>query len=253
MDYASALLALDGWQLAFVAVAAFAGSLTAGLSGMGGGMLLAVAVAPIVGIEPLVPVMTVSMLINHIARVWAFSSKTEWRPVLYVSVSALPATALGALFYASLPADTIALVIGVFVLLFVPVRRLTGEAAWRLSPAGFVGLGVVFGFISGTALGAGMLIIPALLGTGLTGAALIGTDAVIGLLVLIVKAVVSGSLAVLSVQWIVFGVIVGLFTVPGIFVARWIINNTTARVHTLLIEVVLVASGLTFVYRGLTG
>ena len=71
MEASSFFAALDPLRIALVAVAAFAGSLAAGLSGLGGGMLLAIVIAPIVGIEVLVPVMTVTMLLNHVARVGA--------------------------------------------------------------------------------------------------------------------------------------------------------------------------------------
>lgn len=239
-------------EIVWLAVAAFAGSVTAGLSGMGGGMLLAVAVAPVVGIDALIPVMTVAMFLNHIARVMAFGADAKWDTAGKVMITALPLTVLGATVYSALPVDIVAIVIGCFVLVFVPGRRLLGDAAWNVSTPGLLGVGSVFGFVSGTAIGAGMLIIPVLLGSGLTGAALIGTDAVIGLAVLIVKGITFGTLSVLTVQLAVFGVAVGIFAMPGVWLARWIIKHSSVRVHTLFIELVLLAGGASFVWRGLT-
>lgn len=239
-------------QIVFVAIAAFAGSVAAGISGMGGGMLLAIAIAPIVGIQALIPVMTVAMLINHIARVRAFHAHVDWPSARRVMLTALPMTAVGAMFYSILPADAVALVIGCFVLIFVPARRLLGNAPWNLSAAAFAGVGGIFGFVSGTAIGAGMIIIPALLGHGLVGPALVGTDAVIGLAVLVVKAIIFSSFAILTRDLVIFGLIIGVTTIPGVFLARWIMAHTSVRVHTILIEVLLLVGGASFVWRGLT-
>lgn len=243
---------LSWLQVGFVALAAFGGSIAAGLSGMGGGMLLAVALAPIVGIEALIPVTTVTMLINHIGRVNAFHADVDWQAARRVMITALPCTAVGASVYAALPADIVAIVIGVFVLIVVPGRRLIGDKQWRLGTVSFLGVGGIFGFVSGAAVGAGMIIVPVLLGHGLVGATLIGTDAVIGLAVLIVKAATFGTLSVLSLEIIIFGTITGLMTIPGVYLARWIIRNTSVRLHTYFIEAILVLGGVSFIWRGLT-
>jgi uncharacterized protein len=250
MDGNALFESLNPLQMVLVALAAFSGSVTAGLSGMGGGMLLAVVVSPIVGIHALIPVMTITILFNHIARVSAFRREVNWRIARRVMVSALPLTVLGASVYAVLPARAVAIVLGLFVLIFVPARRLLGDSAWQLSPAGLTGVGGLFGFISGTAFGAGMILIPVLLGMGLSGAALVGTDAVIGLGILITKALTFSTLSVLSTDRVVFGAVIGLFTMPGVYLARWIIKRTSVRVHTAIIELVLILGGASFVWRG---
>ena len=251
MEASSFFAALDPLRIALVAVAAFAGSLAAGLSGLGGGMLLAIVIAPIVGIEVLVPVMTVTMLLNHVARVGAFYREVDWKVAGRVTLTALPATVIGACVYAALPAHVVAIVIGLLALVFVPARRLTGEAAWRVGTAGMLGVGGIFGFFSGTAIGAGMLLVPVLLGTGLAGPVLVGTDAVIGFAVLIVKTITFGTLAVLSTDIVIVGVVVGVFTMPGVYVARSILRRTSVRMHTLIVEVMIIAGGISFVWRGI--
>lgn len=243
--------ALDPLRVVLVAVAAFAGSLAAGLSGLGGGMLLAIVIAPIVGIDVLVPVMTITMLLNHVARVGAFYRDVDWKVAGRVTLTALPATVIGAWVYAALPPNVIAIVIGVLALLFVPARRLTGDAAWRVGTAGMLGIGGIFGFLSGTAIGAGMLLVPVLLGTGLAGPVLVGTDAVIGIAVLIVKTITFGTLAVLTTDIVTVGVVVGLFTMPGVYVARWILRKSSVRMHTLIVEIMIVGGGISFVWRGI--
>jgi uncharacterized protein len=254
MSDAFALFAsLDSHEAMLLAIAALLASLVAGLSGMGGGMLLAVAVSPVVGVEALVPILTVTMLINHVARVSAFYQHAEWPTAGRVLLTAIPTTIIGAFVYSLMAADTVAIVIGVFVLLFVPARRLFGESAWKVSNLGFMGVGAVFGFVSGAALGGGMIIIPVLLGSGLSGATLIGTDAIIGLAVLVAKAGLFGALSVLTTSWLIFGAVVGIVTIPGVYLARWLVQKSSVRVHTLLVECVLLVGGGSFVWRGFTG
>jgi uncharacterized membrane protein YfcA len=238
-------------ELLLAVGAAVLGSLVSGLSGMGGGVLMAIAVTPVVGIHALVPTIAVTMLVNHMARVWAFRSHVHWRPALLILAAATPFAVLGSLLYVSLPAHTVAMVMGVFLVVFVPLRRRLSRGAWTLGEPGLAGVGAVFGFISGTTIGAGAIIVPALLGTGLAGSALIATDAVIGLMVLVAKTMTFAAQDFLDVRLVAIGLTLGMCSVPGVYAARWIIQRTSIRVHTLFIEALIVAAGLSFIHRGL--
>lgn len=246
------LAGLDAGELAVIAGLTFLGSVAAGLSGMGGGVIIAIAITPLVGIKPLVPTVSIAMLVNHVARVWVFRHSVDWRSALAVLATALPFTLVGSAIYVALPATVVAVVMGVFLVAFVPLRRVLARRAWRLGRPGLMAVGGVFGLVTGTTLGGGMLIVPALLGSGLSGAMLIGTDAVIGLSVLIGKAAMFGTLELLTPELVVIGLLVGLVSVPGVYLARWILEHTSVRLHTLLIELLIVGGGLSFVWRGLT-
>ena len=246
-----ALAALDLLQLLYVATLTLAGSIVSGLSGLGGGVLIAIAVTPFVGLKPLVPTLAVAMLINHIARVWVFRRFIVVRPALVVLASAAPAAALGALLYVRLPVDLVAIVLGAFLVIITPARHWLQRESWVLSERGLALVGGIFGFVTGTTIGAGAIIVPALLGTGLSGQFVVGTDALIGLVVLIVKALTFSSLDVFTPQLVAFGLVVGACSVPGVYLARLIVERTSVRIHTLFIEAVVVLAGLSFIYRGL--
>ena len=192
------------------------------------------------------------MLINHIARVWVFRQHVVWRPALVVLLSATPFAVLGSLLYVNLPANIVAVVMGVFLIVFTPLRRVLSRRQWQLSERGLMGVGALFGFITGTTIGAGAIIIPALLGMGLSGQMLVGTDAVIGLTVLIAKAGTFGTLDRLDTRLVTVGLLVGLCSVPGVYLARWIIERTSIRLHTILVEGLIVLAGASFIHRGLT-
>ena len=250
-DAGAALLALQPWQFVMVGLVTLLGSIMAGLSGIGGGMLLALAIAPVVGVKPLVPIVAVAMFVNHLFRVSAFRRSVQWRTALLMSAAAVPATVLGAVVYVALPAKAVAIVIGGFVLIFVVARRFVGQQAWRLSPLGLAGVATVFGVLSGATVGSGMIIVPVLLGHGLSGATLIGTDAVLGLAVIMAKTATFGSLDILTPAVLIFGITMGVASGPGIYMARWIINHTTVKVHTLIVEAMMVVGAFGLLWQGL--
>ncbi len=251
VDMISVLAEIGAAQLAVIAVLTFAGSVAAGLSGMGGGILIAIAITPVIGVKALIPTIAVTMMINHVARVWVFRRNVRWPPVAAVLVTALPTTIAGSMVYVSMPPRAIAIVMGIFLIVFVPLRRYLARRAWRVGNAGLAGIGGVFGFLSGTTLGGGMLVIPALLGNGLVGTALIGTDAVIGLTILTTKVVAFGTMELLTRELALIGLLVGVVSVPGVYLARWMLEHTSVHLHTLFVEVLIVAGGLSFLWRGI--
>lgn len=247
----SVLTEVGGMQLAIIAVLTFAGSVAAGLSGMGGGILIAIAITPVIGVKALIPTIAVTMMINHVARVWVFRHGVQWPPASAVLITALPATIAGSMVYVSLPPRAIAIVMGVFLIAFVPLRRYLARRAWRVGQMGLAGIGSVYGFLSGTTLGGGMLVIPALLGNGLVGTALIGTDAVIGLTILTTKVAAFGTMELLSPRLALIGVLVGVFSVPGVYLARWMLDHTAVHLHTIFVEMLIFGGGLSFLWRGI--
>ena len=105
--------------------------------------------------------------------------------------------------------------------------------------------------LSNNTVGAGMIVVPALLGYGLTGGALVGTDAVLGLAVIIAKTVTFGSLDILTGNLVSFGLMVGIASAPGIYIARFILDRTSVKVHVAIVEVMIVVGALSILYRGL--
>ncbi len=249
----SGLAQIEAAQLAIIAVLTFVGSVAAGLSGMGGGILIAIAITPVIGVKALIPTIAVTMMINHVARVWVFRHDVRWPPVASILVTALPTTIAGSMVYVSMPARAIAVVMGMFLIAFVPFRRYLTRRAWRVGNAGLAGIGGVFGFLSGTTLGGGMLVIPALLGNGLVGTALIGTDAVIGLTILTTKVAAFGTMELLTPRLALIGLLVGVVSVPGVYLARWLLDHTSVHLHTIFVEVLILGGGLSFLWRGIVG
>lgn len=234
----------DPWQLALACLVALAASTLGGLSGFGTGLVLPVFLVPVVGVVDVIPVMAVAMLLNNGSRVIAFWREVQWVHVWRMLALGLPACVAGAYSYTLLSARWVALLLGGFLLLSVPLRRLLRRAQRSISPAAELGAGGVFGFVNGGLTGTGVILISILMSVGVAGSALVATDAVVSVIMGLAKVVLFGSLATLDVELARVGLLVGLFTAPGAFLARALLKRIPAAVHAGFMEVIVIVGAL---------
>ena len=232
-----------------VGVVAFLAAVLGGLAGYGTGLVLPIVLAPVIGVAPIVPVMAVAMMINNASRVLAFRSEIVWPHVRRMWLLGLPACLLGAWGYTRLDARWIALLLGVFLLASIPLRRWLQRSNLRLGRGGEVVAGGVFGAIEGGMTGTGVILISMLMAAGVQGAALIATDAVISTVLSLAKVLLFGGASRLDGSLAVTGVLVGLCAAPGAFVARAILARMPQRLHLRIMEAVVVCGGLGFLWR----
>lgn len=238
-------------ELLLIGVAAFAAGTCSGMTGFGGGLLLPPILAPIIGVEHVVPVLSLAMLLTNAHRLWLYRKHADLKLIGAVLVTVVPGVVIGTSIYLQLPGDAIAIVLGSFLLLSIPVGRYFARRKLRLGPVGLGMAGGGFGVISGTTPGAGMLMVPVLLGAGLAGEAFLATDASISIAVNFTKAVIFNQLGGLPLEWLAVGLVIGLATVPGNYAARWILRRTSVRLHTRLLEAIVLFGGLSLLARPL--
>lgn len=234
----------DTAALLAVVAAAFAGSLASGLTGAGAGVVLSIALLPVLGVRAIVPVLSVAMVVGHLGRLYAFRRQVDWRGGALLVATALPGSVTGTMVYARLSETATAAVLGVVLTGLVVLRSLRPAFTFRLSTPAFAAAGLAFGFLNGLTVGAGVLVLPLLMFFGLSGIALVATDALVGLGMNLMKAVAFAALGVLEPVLVLHGVLIGLLTVPGAFVARALIHRLSIRGHARLIDLtILVAAG----------
>src|SRR5207244_417994 len=122
--FASGLADISLHQLALIAGMALIASVVGGLAGYGTGALMPLVLVPIVGAEPVVPILSLSALLTNTSRAAAFWRLVDRRRALIVLIAALPTCALGAWGYTMLTGKGAALVIGAMLMASVPLRRL---------------------------------------------------------------------------------------------------------------------------------
>lgn len=230
--------------LLLACLVAFLASVLGGLLGFGTGLVLPAFLAPLVGVAAVVPVMAVAMLFNNGSRVFAFWRDIEWAQLRRMLLFGLPACVAGAYGYTRLSTDAIALWLGAFLLVSVPLRRVLRAANLRLSPAMQLLAGACFGVVNGGMSGAGILLISFLMSAGLAGSALIATDALISFVMGVAKVMLFGSLSSLAAPQVLIGLVVGACTAPGAFVARWLLRRLPAGLHAWIMEAVVVLGAI---------
>lgn len=243
------LASLGAAQFALIGTVAFAASILGGLAGYGTGLVLPIFLAPAVGIANVVPVMAVAMILNNGSRVAAFLRDIRWPYVWRILALGLPACVAGAYGYTLLETRAVALLLGSFFIASVPLRRWLAHVGWQLGPRGVSVAGAGFGFVNGAMTGAGLLLISTLMAAGMQGAALIATDAIVSVIMGLAKVALFGGFARLDLQLGAAGLLIGLATVPGAFVARWLLAHIPLKVHTVMMEFVVLAGGAGFLWR----
>ena len=92
-----------------VGIVAFFAAVLGGMAGYGTGLILPIALAPVIGVANIVPVMAVAMMINNASRVLAFRHDIQWLHVRRMLWLGLPACLIGAWGYTRLDARWISL------------------------------------------------------------------------------------------------------------------------------------------------
>ena len=245
MEGAFSALAGLSWPVLIAAPAVcFLAAALGGMSGMGSGLMITLFITPIIGAKAVLPVISVLMLITNASRFWFLRGSADLRRVALISVVAVPCAALGALVYVRLDSSAVRVLLGIVLVASVPLRRWVERKKLTPGPRTIVAVSAAYGFFGSIIVGAGMLVIPLLMGAGLAGAGLLATDAAIAVLLNFAKAVFFGGLDALTVPLLVVAVAMGLFTVPGTWFAAWVVRRTPLRIHSLFIEALLVLGGL---------
>ena len=241
---------IDFLFVTLVAAAAFSSAVFHSFSGFAGGLVLAVMLAPLLGVKETVPVVATALIISNVARIWAFRKSVAIKEYLAVFTAALPFIVLSAYVYVSLPVGVVALVLGIFLLASIPLNRTLKKKEVKVGLKGLALAGIPYGIVSGSTFGAAVMLAPFLIGAGLAGETMIGTIAILGFSLNVTKTVVFGMSPLLTSELLTMGILVGLCTMPGAYIGRWLVRNTSVRVHAQFMEIFIACGGVLFLYEG---
>jgi uncharacterized membrane protein YfcA len=239
------------FQLALVAAVALFASVVGGLAGYGTGALMPLVLVPLIGAEPVVPIIAISAVFANVSRTAAYFRHADPRRALIVIAAAGLTTALGAYGYTRLTSAGAALVIGTMLILSVPLRRMLRRRGSRIGDGGLAAGAVGYGVVVGGTSGSGVILLSLLMAAGLEGAAVIATDAVISVATSLIKISVFGLAGVVSAQVIAFAVLIGGIGLPGAFLARAFVERVPVHVHTAILDVAVIAGGAVMITTAL--
>ena len=72
---------------------------------------------------------------------------------------------------------------------------------------------------------------------------MIATDAAISVALGIVKVSVFGIAGVITPKIVAFALLIGIISVPGAFIAKRLVERMTVRVHTAILDAVIIVGG----------
>ena len=238
-------------QMLLVAGMALFASLIGGLAGYGSGALMPLVLVPMIGAEPVVPIIAISSIFTNFSRFTAYIRYADRRRALIVIGSAALTTALGAYGYTKLTGKGAAVVIGSMLILSVPLRRKAKRHDVRIGDAGLAAGSVGYGVLVGGTSGSGVILLSLLMAVGLEGAAVIATDAVVSLATSVIKISVFGMAGVVSAQVIAFALLIGLVAFPGAFLARAFVERMPVHIHTAILDVAVMIGGVVMISSAL--
>jgi uncharacterized membrane protein YfcA len=225
---------------AFLAlVVAFASGFLSGLSGFGAGLMQSAFLVPILGAKPTVALLAVAMIITNLGRIHAFGTRPDWRRAAFVLAGAIPAMAPCAWLLARISDALAGLIVAAVLLASLALRRVGKRTQFHVGPGGLATGGAVVGGVSGLSTGGGVMIIPLLLGAGLGGSALVATDAAISLNLHIARSLAFQRFDLLDLRLFALGVILGIATIPGSWIAARLVQRAGAVRHAAALELLV--------------
>jgi len=230
-------------QLVLVAGVALFAAVIGGLAGYGTGALMPLVLVPLLGAEPVVPIIAISAVFTNLSRSVAYFRHTDHLRAAIVIAAAAFTTALGAYGYTKLTNAGAALVIGTMLILSVPLRRVLRRRAIKIGHHGLAAGAVGYGVVVGGTSGSGVILLSLLMAAGLEGAAVIATDAVISVFTSVIKISVFGLAGVVTAQVLAFAVLIGAISLPGTFLARAFVDRMPVHIHAAILDAAVISGG----------
>jgi uncharacterized membrane protein YfcA len=251
MQLAAALAALSTLQLLSVVGMALVASVVGGVAGYGTGALMPLVLVPIVGAEPIVPIIAISALMTNTSRAVAFRHLVDFRRTLIVLAAAVPTSALGAWGYTFLTSTGASIVIGGMLMASVPLRRLLKRHEVQVSDGGLTAASLGYGLVVGGTVGSGIILLSLLMAAGLAGGAVIATDAAISIVIGLIKIAVFGLAGAVGAQVVAIALVIGVIAFPGAFLAKAVVDRLPIHLHSAILDAVVLCGGAFLVARAL--
>ncbi|MFI7108302.1 sulfite exporter TauE/SafE family protein [Nonomuraea sp. NPDC050227] len=215
---------------------AFALAWLSSVGGVGGGVLMLIALTALFGLQVALPTLTLTQLASNGGRVWFNRRAVQWRLIKWYALGAVPFALAGGLLLPYVPVEPLKRVLGAFLVVTVFWRRFQPVRAVPADKT-FAAIGAGCGLVSALFGAAGPLAAPFFLVKGLIGGAYIGTEASASLVIHLTKIVAYGAGSLLSVHVL----LLGLALTPAVVAGAWLGRRTVARMNAQALVLVIEA------------
>ena len=198
-----------------VAGTAFFGFTVAGLTGIGGGIILLPVLVWVFGVREAIPVLTIAQIMGNLGRMWLWRRVIDWRVIFRFTLGAVPASVLGGFLFVEVPTSVLMRILGAALLTIVaythtPLGRSSKLPLWAFTPIGTV-FGVLVAFLGAP----GPLMTSFYMAYGLSGGSYLGTSSMAMVIAQSPKAVVFAASGLFTTRATGAGLAVGLLAVLG--------------------------------------
>jgi hypothetical protein len=127
------------------------------------------------------------------------------------------------------------------------LRRLLKRHGLKIGDRGLAAGAVGYGVVVGGTSGSGVILLSLLMATGLEGAAVIATDAVISIATSLIKISVFGLAGIVTAQVLAFALLIGAVALPGTFLAKRFVERMPVYIHAVILDVAVITGGVVMI------
>jgi uncharacterized protein len=234
---------------AFVLAVGLVAGTFSGVVGTGSSMILVPVLVYAFGPKEAVPIMAVASVMANVSRVLAWWREVDWRACAAYSLTGIPAASLGAKTLLVLPSRIVDVAIGAFLILMIPARRWFARRDFKVTLGHLAIAGAIVGFLTGIVVSTGPISVAMFLTYGLVKGAFLSTEAASSLAVFVSKVATFGVFGALPPAVLAKGLIVGSSLMAGAFIAKRFVVRLEAQSFRLLMDALLLASGLVMLWN----
>jgi hypothetical protein len=231
-----------------LAVGLVAGTIS-GIVGTGSSIILMPVLVYQYGPKQAVPIMAIAAVMANLSRILAWWRDVDWRACAAYSIPGIPAAALGARTLLALPSRDVDISIGLFLMAMVPVRHWLARHQLKLSLWHLALGGALIGYMTGIVVSTGPLSVPLFLFYGLSKGAFLATEAASSLGLYVSKSVTFQRFGALTPDVAIQGLIAGSSLMAGAFIAKPFLLKLNPDLFRLVMDGIMIASGLTMIWN----
>jgi uncharacterized membrane protein YfcA len=222
--------------------------MVSGVIGTGSSMMLMPVLVILYGPKQAVPIMAIAAIMGNLGKVLSWWREIDWRACFAYSITAVPGAALGVRTLLALPPHAVELALGVFFIAMVPTRRWLARRSVQFSLLHLSMIGAVVGFLTGIVVSTGPITVPVFTGYGLVKGAFLATEAAGSMAVYLTKVTVFEHFGALPLRVVADGLIIGTSLMLGTFAARRIVAQMSPRAFRLVVDGLMLSSGLSLLW-----
>jgi uncharacterized protein len=233
--------------LLFLFLSSWLTATISGAAGFGGALILLPILTNTLGAKTAIPLLTIAQLWGNISRAWFGYKEISWKPALYFILGAVPLSIVGSRLFVDLPKGYITTGIGILLIGIVVLRRL-GIRQFNIGQTGLFFGGALTGFLSGLAGSAGPLGAAFFLQLNLPAVAYVASEAVTAIAMHLTKIMVYQRYALIDLQAIAYGALLGIGMVLGSWTGKKIIERLPRDKFVTFVELLLLISALQLIF-----